>query len=362
MSPARLLKGAAVPVGAVVLALAVGAVLVAATGGDPVHLGHEIVDRVLLDYWGLSDLLSRMSPLLLAGIAVAIPLRAGLYNVGAEGQIYMGGLFATVVALNLPAGVPMPVAVLAASLAGAAGGALWAGIAGVLKARRGIDEVVTTLLMNYVALNLISYAASGPLKAPGAPYPYSPEIPEASFLPLLMADTEAHLGVVIGLLVAVLARFALGRTAWGYGVEVAGKSPGAATYAGIAVGRTTVIAFALGGAAAGLAGAFEVIGLKHRLYANFAAGYGYDGLVVAFLAAGDPVWSVISAAFMALLRTAVTTLKSAGLDATAVTIVQGLIVLFAASGLALQRYGAFDRLFARRRRPAAAAAGSGAAS
>ncbi|MFD0390071.1 hypothetical protein ACFQ4K_23425 [Tistrella bauzanensis] len=116
---------------------------------------------MLLDYWGISDLLARMAPLLLAGIAVAIPLRAGLYNVGAEGQIYMGGLFATVVALRMPDDANALLAITAATLAGALGGALWAGIAGVLKARRGIDEVVTTLLMNYVALNLISYAASG---------------------------------------------------------------------------------------------------------------------------------------------------------------------------------------------------------
>lgn len=343
----RFAAGPAVPVGAVVLALAVGGLLIAATGGDPIELGGQIVDRVLLDYWGISDLLARMAPLLLAGIAVAIPLRAGLYNVGAEGQIYMGGLFATVVALRMPDDANALLAITAATLAGALGGALWAGIAGVLKARRGIDEVVTTLLMNYVALNLISYAASGPLKAPGAPYPYSPEVPEMVRLPLMMADTEAHIGLLVGLALAVIARIALARTAWGFGVEVAGKAPGAAHYAGIAVGRTTIIAFALGGAAAGLAGAFEVIGLKHRLFAGFASGYGYDGLVVAFLAGGDPVWSMVAAAFMALLRTAVTTLKSAGLDATAVTIVQGLIVLFAASGLALQRHGAFDRLFAR---------------
>ena len=149
--------------------------------------------EAFFDFFGFGSTLVKFSPILLAGLAVALPLKAGLFNVGAEGQIYIGALFCTLAALFLPflhPAVHLPICIAA----GAAGGALWAFIAGWFKAYRGINEVIVTLLLNYVGINIVSYAAGGPLMEEGAPYPYSSEIPSSLHLPFILAPTDAHLG------------------------------------------------------------------------------------------------------------------------------------------------------------------------
>lgn len=319
---------------AVLLALLVGAMLIVLTGQDPLNAYGELFSGAFLDYWGLSATLAKLSPILLAGLAVALPLRVGLFNIGAEGQIYIGALFATLVALYMPE-LPSALGILVCALAGMAGGALWALIPALLKAYRDLNEVIVTLLLNYVAINIVSYAVSGPLMAPEAPYPYSPEIRESLFLPTIMPMTDAHLGAVVAVLLALVLFLVLRYTATGYSLQTVGANPHAARYAGMSVRRHILLAMVVGGSFAGLAGAFEVLGLKHRLFHLFSDGYGYDGIVVAFLANGGAAGSVVAATFLAGLESGANTMqRAAGVPVTVIEAIKGLIVIFVAASLA----------------------------
>lgn len=319
---------------AVLLALVVGSGLILSTGLNPLSAYAALFKGAFLDYHGLADTLVKMCPMLLAGLAVIVPLRCGLLNVGAEGQIYLGGLCAAAVALYLP-DLPDVLHMLLCLLAGMVGGGLWAFIPAFLKATRGINEVIVTLLMNYVGINLVSYFASGPMMQPGAPYPYSPEIREGLWLPLLMPDSDTHIGVLIAIACSVVVWAVLRFTTLGFSVSTVGRNPHAAQYAGISIKKHVIGAMIVGGAFAGLAGAIEVIGLKYRLFHLFSPGYGYDGIVVAFMAGLNPLLAPISAFFLAGLGTGAQSMQRAiGLDVTVIEAIRGLLVVFVAAGLA----------------------------
>ena len=335
---------------AVLLALLCGAVLISIAGFDPLNAYRELFGAAFLDYWGFAATLVKLSPLLLAGLAVILPLRVGLFNIGAEGQIYLGGLFATLVALYGPP-MPGPLGILICAAAGMLGGALWAAVPALLKAYRDLNEVIVTLLMNYVAINLVSYAVSGPLMAPGAPYPYSEEISDSLHLPIFMEHTDAHIGALVAVVIAVGVFLVLRYTTYGYALGTVGSNPHAARYAGISVRRQIMIAMLVGGSLAGLAGTFEVLGLKHRLFHLFSDGYGYDGIVIAFLASGHPLGAVVSSTFLAGLESGANMMQRAtGVPVTVVDAIKGLVVVFVAAGLAFtfQRSG-WARVLQRRR-------------
>lgn len=317
-------------------ALMLGAMLIAASGASPVAAYAALFGESFFDYWGISDTMVRASPLLLTGLAVIVPMRAGLFNIGGEGQLYLGALVGTMAALALPE-LPGIVAIPLILLAGAAGGAAWTLLPALLRVRLGLNEVIVTLLLNFVAIHLVSWAVSGPLEAEGAPYPYSEEVSEAVRLPILMGRTDAHAGFAIGVGCAVALYLWMRLTVPGFRLEIVGRNVRAARYAGIDTGREMVRAMLLGGALAGLAGAIEVIGFKYRLFHLFSGGVGYDGIVVAFLAALNPLAAPIAAWFMAALSTGAGTMERAvGVEASVVEVIQGLLVLFVAAALALR--------------------------
>ena len=325
---------------AILLALLVGSILISMAGSDPIEAYFALFKGAFFEYYGFASTLTKMSPLILAGLAVTLPLRAGQFNIGAEGQIYIGALFATFAALFLPSWLPGWFHIILCSLAGAAGGALWALLPALLKAYHRINEIIVTLLMNYVAINLVSYFVSGPMMAKDAPYPYSNEIPESVFLPHIMPRTDAHIGVVVGLVLAFVLFFLFHRSSVGFSLATVGQNTRAARYAGMSVQRHIVGAFLIGGALAGLAGTYEVLGLKYRLFHHFSPGYGYDGIVVTFLAGLNPLLVVIAATFLAGLRSGAGIMQRAvGVDTTVVEAIQGLVVIFVAMGLAFR----FDR-------------------
>lgn len=325
---------------AVSLALVIGAVLIALSGADPIAAYRALFAEAFGNYWGISDTVVRASPMLLSGLAVIVPMRAGLFNIGGEGQIYVGALAATLSALAAP-GLPPVLAIPAVLVAGAVGGGLWALIPAVLRAWRGINEVIVTLLLNFVAIHVVSWAVSGPMKADGAPYPYSEEISETVRLPILMARTDAHAGLLIGVACALMVWAWMRFTVGGFRMDLAGRNPRAAQYAGVDLRREIVAGMVVGGALAGVAGAIEVVGLKYRLFHLFSDGYGYDGIVVAFLAALNPLAAPIAAWFMAGLSTGAGTMQRAvGVEGSVIEVVQSLIVLFVAAALAMRAPGA----------------------
>lgn len=341
-----LLKG----VWAVLAALLVGSGLIWMANSDPVEAYKALFTGAFLEYHGFATTLVKMSPMLLAGLAVALPLRAGLFNIGAEGQIYLGALFATWAALYLPE-MPGPIHILVCSLAGMIGGGLWGLIPGYLKAYHNINEVIVTLLMNYIGINLVSYFVSGPMLAEGAPYPYSDEIRTDLWLPYIMPRTDAHLGVVIGIVLAVALYIVFRRTSYGLSLSTVGHNPAAARYAGMSVKRHIMLSLACGGMLAGLAGTFEVLGLKYRLFHLFSAGYGFDGLVVALLAEGNPLFVTLAALLLAGLRSGANIMQRAvGVETTVVEAIQGLVVIFVAASFAFRYEKSFFARALRRRK------------
>lgn len=340
---------------AVLVALVIGAGLIALTGNDPIAAYRALFGEAYFDYWGFATTLTKLCPLLLAGLAVALPLKVGLFNIGAEGQIYLGGMFAAVFALYGPP-VPGALGILACALAGMAGGALWALVPALLKAYRDINEVIVTLLMNYVAINLVSYLVSGPMMAQGAPYPYSEEIRSDLFLPYLMPRTDAHIGVLVALTAAVMMFLVFRYTSFGYSLQTVGANRHAARYAGMSVRKHIVLSMVIGGSLAGLAGAFEVLGLKHRLFHMFSAGYGYDGIVIAFLANANPLGSVVAATFLGGLESGANIMQRAvGVPVTVIEAIKGLVVIFVAVGLAFNFQRSYWARVLQRREAMAAA-------
>lgn len=324
------------PLVAVVAALLVGALLMLLAGASPIVAYSALFRQALTTYFGFADTLTKMTPLLLASLGVSVALRAGQFNLGAEGQIYMGGLGSLLLGVAFP-GLPMVIHLPLALLGGFAFGAGWGAIAGYLKVARGLNEVLTTLLLNYVAQSFISYLVNGPLKAENAPSPFSELVAKSAYLPTIMEKTQAHAGIFLGLGLAIVLTVAFAITAWGYRVDAVGQNPVAASYAGMSVNRTILSVMALSGGLAGLAGSSEVLGLKRRLFEDFSPGYGFDALAIALLSRGNPLVVILTSFFFGALRSGANVMqRSASVPVSIIYAIQGLTVLFVAISLTVE--------------------------
>ena len=287
------------PVGAVVAALALCAVLIAWTGTGVVQAYGLLYQGALGSQFALAETLTRAAPLMLTGLAVAVAFRAKLWNIGAEGQLYAGALIAVLLGsgpLELPAWALLPIVLIGGALAGSL---LLVGPT-VLKTRFGVDEVVTTLLLNFIVLLFVSMMLEGPLKDPmGMGWPQSaPVLPEAE-LPRLLERSRLHAGLVLALVAAVALWIMNTRTTWGYEIKAVGANPAAAGFAGIPVNRVMLKVAVLSGGLAGLAGAAEIAGLRGYLTLDLSPGFGYSGIVVAMLAQLHPLGVVAASVFVA---------------------------------------------------------------
>lgn len=325
------------PVVAIASALIVGAILILLAKANPITAYSILFKESLADYYGFANTIAKTAPLLLASLGVLVPLKAGLFNIGAEGQIYLGGLGSALVGLylqGLPALIHVPLGLLGGFLLGG----IWGFIPGYLKAVRGVNEVITTLLLNYVALNFVGYLVNNPLKAPGAPSAYSELIAESARLPIILPQTQAHAGIFIGLLATGLLWVLLTRSPLGYQIEAVGQNPTAARYAGMSVERTIIAVMAFAGGLAGLSGAGEVMGLKYRLFDRFSPGYGFDAIAIALLSRGNLAGIVLTSLFFGILRSGANVMqRSANVPVTVVYAIQGLTVLFIAISFAVER-------------------------
>ncbi len=273
-----------------------------------------------------SGTLVRAIPLMLAGTGVALAFRAGVFNVGADGQFLVGAAAGVAVALAQPPGV---MAVALALLMSAVAGALWAAIAAVLRRRFGVLEVISTIMLNFVALDLVSWLVRGPLQEPSHIYPQTATLPEASHLPYIPGAGRLHVGLVIAIAAAALVGWIVRHTAAGFRVTAVGLNARAAVSAGLVdAAQVRERALIASGALAGLAGGVEVCGVTFALYENISPGYGFTAIVVALLAALD-AWLVIPSAilFAALEAGAGAMQRDAGIPATLVTTIEALLVL-----------------------------------
>ncbi len=288
-----------VPILSAVFALVLAAIPLSLAGANVITAYGEMIKGVFGSIFSFSEMLTRATPLIFTGLAAALAFRAKLWNIGAEGQLYLGAMAAVAIgsgALDLPGIILMPLIIVLGAAAGAAGMAAPT----YLKTRFGADEVVTTLLLNFVILIFLQMMLEGPLQDPmGLGWPQSSPVLEQGMLPPLMDRMRVHSGLIIALVLAGFAQFMLARSVWGFKLRAVGENAAAARHAGISVNRSLFGVAIISGGLAGLAGVSEVAGLKGYLTADLSPGFGYTGIVVAMLAGLSPVGVVIAALFIA---------------------------------------------------------------
>jgi general nucleoside transport system permease protein len=284
----------------VVAASAIFALLLLIDGKDPLRAYRDTLVYVFANAYGFSELFVRMSPLLLTSVAVALPSRLGLINVGGEGQLYIGGLFATAGALGFAHWPALALIPLMTAL-GFLGGALWALLPGLLRAAKLVNETISTLLLNYVAPLIVSFVIFGPWRSSeSASYPESPAFVAAARLPTFGA-TRVHLGLVYGLVCLCIYGFLIGRTRWGLELRAIGGNAEASLRLGVPVSAYIIVSMAVAGGVAGLAGMAEASAIQGRLVAQLSPGYGFMGFLVAWLAGGSAIGILMMAALFAVL-------------------------------------------------------------
>jgi ABC-type uncharacterized transport system permease subunit len=332
-----------ISLGAIVVALILGGIVLALVGGNP-FLAYAHIAKASFGSTGVfSDTLVKATPIILTGLACTVAFRMKLWNIGAEGQLFVGAFAASAVVLTplLPPETPAVFMLTAMALAGMAAGALWGFVPGILKAKLNVNEVVTTLMMNYIAVSLINFFIYAVWSEGG--FQMSPVFPKSAWLPRLADYAEqvpafrgltTHLGLVLGLVAAVVLWWVLYRSKWGFEIELTGDNPNAARYAGINIVRNTVLAMMLSGGLAGLAGMSEISGVVHRLQGAISPGYGFTGIIVAWLAKLNPLVVVpVSILFGALLL-AGREIQPSGIP----KLIQGIILFCLISSEVLLRY------------------------
>lgn len=320
----------------ILLALLVGMVPLILTGNNPVRAYLALFQGAFGSLYGLTETLVKAIPLILTGLAVSFPLRAGFWNIGAEGQLYLGAIAATWVALtfgHLASFILLPLVILSGFLAGA----LWGLIPAFLKIRLQVNEILLTLMMNYIAVNGSNYLVYGPLKDPqGANFPITATFSEAAWLPRL-PGTRLHAGIILAFTMTGVLYLILSKTRLGYEIKVVGANPRVALYGGISLMTVTLIVMAIGGGLAGLAGVGEVAGLQHRLRKDISPGYGYTAIPIALLGKGHPIGVTIAALlFGALFVGGSHMQQTTKVPVALISIIQALVVLFVVAGEALR--------------------------
>ncbi|TFH37037.1 MAG: ABC transporter permease [Anaerolineales bacterium] len=304
--------------------------------GDPVKIfsalqsGDKLAMRQAFN--PILESLTASTPYIFASLAVALGFRAGLFNIGVEGQLFVGAIFSAYVGYSIT-GLPAIIHIPLALLAGALGGALWGFFPGWLKAKTGGHEVINTIMMNYIAFRLSDWLLTGPMKRPDSFNPVSPTIQDSAMLPRFFeSPIRFHFGFFIALGVAWLVYWFLFRTRWGFDLRSVGANPRAARYAGMSIVSVTVVAMSLSGALAGLAGANEVQGLNHNLAMAFSSGYGYDSIALALLGKSHPLGVVLASLLFGTLRNGATRMQVvAQIPIDIITIVQAFILVFIAA-------------------------------
>lgn len=308
------------------IALVIGAILIWLTGNSPADIYKRLLEGALGGRSSILQTLLQATPLLFCGLAVLVSMRGGLLNLGVEGQLYMGALMSTLVAVyvkGLPAFIHIPLCMLA----GMAGGALWAFLPVWLKIKRGIHEVVSALMLNYIATLLVDFMTNYPLRDPNSSVAQSYTIQESAMLPKLFPKTQVTGAIFIGVALVVILAVLFRYTRMGYEVTLIGKNPKAAAACGVEVSKMMLMTMMISGMCGGLAGTMEVLGTFNRLIQGFSPGYGFDGIAVAVLG-GSPIAVVLSSLLFGILRAGGMALNfGTNLSVKFITTLQGIIIL-----------------------------------
>ena len=335
---------AAISLGAVILALILGGIIIAIIGGDPFAIYAHIAKSSFGSIGVLSDTLVKATPIIFTALACSVAFRMKLWNIGAEGQFVMGawGAGAIVLAPVLPAITPSWIFIPVMIIAGMAAGGIWGFIPGFLKARFNVNEIISSLMLNYIAISWMNFWIFGVWSEGG--FQMSPKFPDTAALPRLLNLAKSfpifrglttHLGLIIGIIAAVILWYVIYRSRWGYEVRLIGDNPIAAKYAGINISRNIVLAMFISGALAGLGGMSEVTGVIHRLQTSpVAAGYGFTGIIVAWLAKLNPLVVILVSILFGALILAGREIQPSGVP----KMIQGIILVCLIASDFLLRY------------------------
>jgi general nucleoside transport system permease protein len=312
----------------VVWSLVVTGILILMAGKNPLVAYQHIVLGAFGSWPRVVVGLNKAAPYMLAGVGVALCFRGNVANMGSEGQIAIGGLAASVVAL-IGASALGAAVLPAALIAGVLGGAAWAAIAAAINLTRGVHEVLVTLMMNFIAWLIVAEFLHGPMGEIDAGFPQTPMFENVAWLPKLVARTDLHIGIVIAVLAALVAHVVLWRTVTGFRWRLAGASDKAAHYAGVSRARSVFGLMLVSGVLSGMAGAIEVLGVHYRLIEGFSLGFGFNAIAIALLATLKPLWVIPAALFFAFLETgALSMQRQIGIPSSLVLVIQGLSLIF----------------------------------
>jgi simple sugar transport system permease protein len=317
---------------AVIVSLILGGILIALVGGDPFATYGHIANVAFGSLGGITDTLTKATPLILVGLACSLAFRMKLWNIGAEGQFFMGAWAASAVVLIplLPASASPFLFIPAMMIAGMLGGAAWGFIPGFLKARFRVNEVITTLMLNYIAVAWNNFFIFAVWSEGG--FQMSPVFPRSAWLPRLsdlasqikdFRGLTLHGGFIIALIAAVVVWFILNRSKWGYEIRLIGDNPKAAEYAGIPIKRNIILVMMVSGALAGLAGMSEISGVVHRLQGAISPGYGFTGIIIAWLAKLNPFAVILVSIFFGALLLAGREIQPSGIP----KMIQGIVLV-----------------------------------
>src|SRR5512134_2300635 len=327
-----------IPLASILLTFLLTSGFVLAYGANPLQAAYYFLIDPLSNPVRLIEVLVKTTPLLLTGIAVAFAFAGGYWNIGVEGQLYMGATAATAIGLqmhNTPAWLALPLIIVGGILAGMA----WAALPALMKVRLKIDEVVTTLLLNYVAIFFVSAILNGPWRDPISQWPQSPEIAASAIFPRLIPRSRLHMGFILAVLIIIALWFVLNRTAFGMKMRAVGLNMEAARFSGIHVNRTTMIVALISGGIGGLAGASEIAGIHFHLIDAISPGYGYTGIIIATLGSLNAFGVAAAALFIGLVDTGSQTVSRAlGVPAYLGDVLQATLLLVTLAMLLLQNY------------------------
>lgn len=321
------------------LALAIGAMIIQLSGQEAGAAYRALFESALGSRLGLADSLAASTPLILTGLATAVAFRAGVFNVGVEGSLYIGAFAAAWVGFTWP-DAPAGLLLLMAILAGGLAGSLWGLIPGSLKAWLAVDEIVTTIMMNYIAIAFTSYLVNYPFAVPGLANAMSPMVAHSIRLPRLLPPSQLHTGFILAMLCVLGTGLLFSRTTWGFEFNLHGSNPLFVRWAGIQPPRVILTAMGISGFLGGLAGALQVLGIHYRFIANFSPGYGYDGIAIALLGRTTALGTLVGALLFGALRNGASGLELfAGIPLELVRILEAVIILMVTAEVTIHLKG-----------------------
>ena len=315
------------PLCAILFALLISSILIVIMGLDLKTAYSALLKGAFGGKAPIAETFTKMIPLMFTALSYALAKRCGMINLGAEGQLYMGGLCAAIVALNvsLPAVLHIPLCMVAAII----GGGLWGMLAGALKLKFGASEMITTIMLNYIAQYFVNFCVDSVIREPGGVLPQSAKMPVTAQLPRFIQGTRLHLGIVFAFIFVIIYYIFLWRTRQGFETRVVGLNAEAARYAGFNGKKRSLTAMFMAGGVAGMAGLTEVLGIQLRVYKNFSPSYGFDGIATALLGNNTPLGIVLSSGLFGALRSGSNQMQiDAGVPAAMVNVIQALVILF----------------------------------